>query len=181
MAGLFGSPQDGDAALLAGEGEAGEALIQALLEFAGAMPGETRQVNLRRDVIRYLEKAGTHKAWKKDVIAALDKLQSRPGFDLESECSRVVRTLRPVKPARAPKVTHHPKEGNEPLLEPPPPDPSVIDYAEKGRIAQQMGADLQQSILNLMAGDGTPEEKMAEATRMSAEYQAKIKALYTSP
>jgi hypothetical protein len=181
MAGLFRSPEESDVVLIAGEGEAGEALVAALLDFAGAKPGETRQVNLRRDVIRFLEKIGTHKAWKKDVVAGLDKLQSRPGFDLESECSRVVRILRPVKPARAPKVTQHPKEGNAPFPMPPPPDPAVLDYAEKGRIAQKMGAELQQAILNLMASPATPEEKMRQATRMSEEYQAKIKALYNNP
>jgi hypothetical protein len=49
----------------------------------------------------------------------------------------------------------------------------------KQRIAEQMGKDLQAAIMTLMAGPASPEEKMREATRMSEEFQAKIKQLYS--
>lgn len=181
FAGLFDDPKPEDAAMLAAEGDAGRALIRALLDFAGAAPGETRQVNLRRDVIRFLEKVGTHPLWRDEVVMGLDALHSRSGFDLQSECDRVARILRPVPPRQNPDRHDDPRGDEAPYPEPPPPTAEVIDYAEKGRIAQQMGAELQLAIMNLMAGPKSPEEKMAEATRMSQEYQAKIKALYTAP
>lgn len=43
-----------------------------------------------------------------------------------------------------------------------------------------MGLELQAAMAQLMSGPASPEEKMREATRMSQEYQAKIKALYNA-
>lgn len=176
--GLFENPQASIAELIAAEGDAGLSLLRAMLEFAGNAPGEGRQVNLRRSFLRWLEKIAPHPAWRDEVFQGLDRLRSRPGFDLESELTRIIRALRPVEPA---KPAHrpapaHPREEGAPL-EPPP---AVIDYAEKGRLAQQLGIELQQAIFRLMSGPASPEEKMREATRMSEEYQAKIKALYNS-
>ncbi len=181
--GLFESPQEDGAALIAAEGEAGKDLITALLDFAAEPSPDTRRNNVRRTALRFLEKVGGHKAWKKEVVQVLEALQKKPGYDLASECSRIAGILHPPKPPKPahPRRAPHPKEEGEPLPEPPGPEPAVVDYAEKGRIAQQMGAELQAAIFKLMAGAATPEEKMREATRMSEEYQAKIKALYNSP
>jgi hypothetical protein len=41
-----------------------------------------------------------------------------------------------------------------------------------------MGIELQQAIFALMAGPKSPEEKMVEAQRMQAEFQAKVQQLY---
>ena len=41
-----------------------------------------------------------------------------------------------------------------------------------------MGFELQKAMFKLMAGPGSPDEKAAEAQRMSLEFQAKVKALY---
>lgn len=182
LAGQLDSPRADDAAMIAGEGEAGRDLIRALLDFAGSSSDETRHRNLRMDAIRFLEKVGGHEVWRDEVLLGLEALQKRPGYDLESEAGRVARILRPPPPARKPAWEGHPKDDpGEDIPEPPAPDPAVVDYAEKGRIAQKMGAELQAAIFQLMAGPASPEEKMREATRMSEEYQARIKALYNSP
>lgn len=151
-----------------------------MLEFAGDHhPG-----NARRGALRYLEKAAMEKYLRDEILEGLDVLRSKSGFDLESEVSRIVARIRPVPPptSEKPKKAPPKKKGKaSPTPEPAPaPQPAVVDYAEKGRIAQQMGVELQQAIVKLMAGPASPEEKMREATRMSEEYQAKIKALYNA-
>ena len=59
-----------------------------------------------------------------------------------------------------------------------PPPPSELSYEVRGKIAQEMGIELQRAMFALMAGPKSPEEKMREAQRMSEEFQAKVKALY---
>ena len=162
--------------------KAGLALIRAMLELAGAAAVDSHQVNLRRRILRYLEKAAAEKDLRDTIVEGLEELQSTSGFDLESEVSRILPQVRPVEAPKPAKPTKAPprKKGAATPSPSPSPQPVVVDYAEKGRIAQQMGLDLQQAIVNLMAGTSSPEEKMREATRMSEEYQAKIKALYNA-
>lgn len=179
---LFEEPKPADAAALAAEGKAGLALIRGMLEFAGAAAGESNQINVRRRILRYLEKAAAEKDLRDKIVEGLEELSSKSGFDLESEVSRILPPLRPVeapKPVK-PKKGASKKKGDATPEPAPTPQPVVVDYAEKGRIAQKMGLDLQQAIVKLMAGPASPEEKMREATRMSEEYQAKIKALYNA-
>jgi len=112
------------------------------------------------------------------VIAVLGRLSG----DLKPDADRVLRQIRPPEPD--PDLDDAPPEPSrrphrvKPVVAPPP--PAVVDYAEKGRLAQQMGIELQAAMAVLMAGPASPEEKMREATRMSEEYQAKIKALYNT-
>lgn len=179
LAAVFGSPKAGDADVIAAEGEAGRILIDRMVEVALAPP-EDLTTRLRRNVVRHLEHSGVHESWRDAVVLALERARAVPGSDVASECERVLRRIRPSEPGRpalddAPRETPQPSHPVRPLSAPP-----VVDYAEKGRIAQKMGAELQAAILMLMAGPGTPEEKMREATRMSEEYQARIKALYNS-
>ena len=58
-----------------------------------------------------------------------------------------------------------------------PPGPE--DWAAKQKIVEKLGTELQKAIFRIMAGSGTPEEKSEEASRLSQEYQAKIKELYS--
>jgi hypothetical protein len=53
-----------------------------------------------------------------------------------------------------------------------------VDYVALGKIAEKMGTDLQAKIFKLMAGPGSAEKKMKEATRLSEEFQAAVKKLY---
>jgi len=178
---LLSRPEKSDAALLAGEGEAGEALIHALLEVAAAPKGDTPQTALRRDALRFLGEAGGHSAWKKAVVKALERLHAAPDTDQKAECEMALRKLKPPKPPRAPKpVQAHPREEEPPPVSygAPEPDDEVVDDAAKQKIAEKMGNDLQQAMFKLMAGPGTPEEKMREGQRMSEEFQAAIKKLY---
>jgi hypothetical protein len=174
---VFGEPKPGDGAMIAAEGEAGRALIEAMLAVVAAPPSDATR-RLRQNILRHLEHSGTHESWRDAVVQALDRLRAAKGWDLSSEGERLLQRIRPAKPDR-PEGNDEPREVSrhshpvKPVTAPP-----VVDYAEKGRIAQKMGAELQAAIFVLMAGPGTPEDKMREATRMSEEYQAKIKALY---
>ena len=178
LSALFERPEPSDKALLAADEAAGRALIDAML--AVVEKGGAETLPLRRNLVRYLEHAGAHEAWRAPVAAVLDRVRRAPGSDVASDCERVLRQIRPPEPDE-PELDDEPREPVrrerpvKPVVAPP-----VVDYAEKGRIAQQMGVELQAAMAMLMAGPGTPEEKMREATRMSAEYQAKIKALYNS-
>ena len=175
LAALFGRPERTDLALLTAEEKVGHALIGAMLEVV-----ETGALGHRlgQNLVRFLEHVGAHDPWRAEVVAVLDRVRQTPGADLASECERAVKHLRPPETDR-PELDDAPRAPRkvQPVAAPPP---AVVDYAEKGRIAQQMGIELQAAMARLMAGPASPEEKMREATRMSEEYQAKIKALYTT-
>jgi hypothetical protein len=179
LTGLFSRPEPADGALLATHEEAGRALIHAMLGLAEKGAGGDPHLQLRRAVVRYLRHAGAHEGWRAEVIAVLDRIRQTPRSELGSECEQVLREIRPPEPDRpvlddAPRVPRASRKV-KPVAAPP-----VVDYAEKGRLAQQMGLELQAAMARLLAGPASPEEKMREATRMSEEYQAKIKALYNT-
>jgi hypothetical protein len=75
---------------------------------------------------------------------------------------------------RTPNIPH-PKHGEEPEETPAP---EAVDYVKLQKKAEKMGAELQAKMMMLMAGPGTPEEKMKEGTRLSEEFQKAIKKLY---
>jgi hypothetical protein len=128
-------------------------------------------------VVRHLEHSGTHESWREAVVQGLERVTGRKNSDVASECERVLRALRPPVADR-PELEDAPRAPRSPRPVKPVTAPKAVDYAELGKIAEKMGVELQAAILVLMSGPGTPEEKMREATRMSEEYQAKIKALY---
>jgi hypothetical protein len=173
LAVVFNRPEKSDLALLTADENAGHALIGAILEVveAGALGHR-----LGQNLVRFLEHVGAHDLWRAEVVARLDRVSGH----LKSECERVVKQLRPPETDR-PELDDAPRAPRrvKPIVAPPPLS-AVVDYAEKGRIAQRMGLELQTAMAQLMAGPASPEEKMREATRMSEEYQAKIKALYST-
>jgi hypothetical protein len=178
---LLARPEAADAAALSGEGEAGLALVRALVEVAAAPPnGESAQANLRRDAMTYLrDGAGPHPAWRDEVAKAIQRLRETPGSDLKSECEATLRTLQPPEPPKVRRPIAHPREEDNPMLEPEPQArPAAIDYVALQKTAEKMGAELQAKMFLLMAGPGTPEEKMREGTRLSEEFQQAIKKLY---
>jgi len=179
---LFSDPQPDDGPMLAVEGDLGHAAIRAVLEAAAAPANASNPGYLRRDAIRFLNGAGAHPTWRKEVVKALERLRDTPGTDQKVECEMVLRKIKPPDPPKKPRKTApHPKHGEE-----PPPDPDsepqgpsdAVDYAALGKIAEKMGTDLQAKIFKLMAGPGSPEKKMKEATRLSEEFQAAVKKLY---
>jgi hypothetical protein len=175
---LFSSPDPEDAAALGGEGESGAALVRALLDVVAVPPdGESAQAALRRNALRFLrDVSGGASSWKAEVIQTLERLRDTPGTDLKSECESALQRLRPPEPPKVRRPIAHPREEDNPALEPEPAPP--VDYAALQKVAEKMGAELQQKMFLLMAGPGTPEEKMREGTRLSQEFQAAIKKLY---
>lgn len=116
------------------------------------------------------------------MIQAVERLHKAPGSDQKVECEMVLRKIRPPEPpTRPPKVVVHPKGEEEPEAEPTPEPASIpgeVDYAALQKKAEKMGAALQKKMMKLMAGPGTPEEKMREGSRLSEEFQKAIKKLY---
>jgi hypothetical protein len=174
---LFSRPLPENAALLTAAGEAGHSIVNALLDIAALPAGNTPIHDLRRDVIRFLRDIGGPAKWKKEVVQALDRIRETPGADMANECEMALRQLKPPKPPRKPstKPDPHPQEAEPPNEEDAP---AATDYVAKQKIAEKMGADLQQAIFKLMAGPASPEEKMQKATNMSEDFQAAIKKLY---
>lgn len=172
LAGVFSRPERSDLALLTADEKIGRSLIGAILEVveAGALGHR-----LGQNLVRFLEHVGGHGFWRAEVCAGLDRVSG----DLKPECERVLREIRPPEPDR-PELDDAPRPQRGPHRVRPVVAPPTVDYAEKGRIAQQMGVELQAAMARLMAGPASPEEKMREATRMSQEYQAKIKELYNT-
>jgi len=76
-------------ALLEDEGTAHE-LVTALLR---ALEGDY-WVNLREGIVRFMGLIGAHPAWRSRVLAALDGLRGREGFDLTYWCERSIRRLK---------------------------------------------------------------------------------------
>jgi hypothetical protein len=173
---LFAEPKPSDAAMIAAEGDAGRALIDEMVALVGGPDAEATR-RLRWNVVRHLEHSGTHKSWRDAVVQGLERVTGKKNSEVVSEVERVLRTLRPPVADR-PELDDAPcaPRSSRPVKAEKAPTP--VDYAALGKIAEKMGAELQAAILVLMSGPGTPEEKMREATRMSEEYQAKIKALY---
>lgn len=157
-----------DAGELAAQGDAGLALIRALLFQVGAGGRTSRQFRFRREVLRYLAAVGAQPAWREEVLRVLDQHLKLPGFDLAAECHQTASRLGKAEIRRPPAA-----DPSEPPAGPPAKSPLI-----KHEIAQQMGRELQQAMAQLMAGPASAEEKMREASRMSQEFQAKIKDLY---
>ena len=167
---LFRDPKPDD--LPAG----GDALVAAMLERAGGSGSD----KLRRTLVRHLAVSGARPAWRDRVVAELDRLHADPRFDLASEAERALRALRPPPPKQAPAPTAHVSYGTpEPDDEDENAAPGPEDWAAKQKIVEKLGTELQKAIFRIMAGSGTPEEKSEEASRLSQEYQAKIKELYS--
>jgi hypothetical protein len=173
---------------LASDDEGGRTLVRAAVEYLltghdeGLLPGST---------VLLLHHAGPDPRWRDEVRAALqpqkEALEKRFGGPGE----RLLQRLEPPPPPPPPEPEPPPPSERHfvhacqhrgldgPPPPPPPPPPRELTFEEKGKIAQEMGLQLQQAMFALMAGPKSPEEKMREAQRMSAEFQAKVKALYT--
>ncbi|HVR83518.1 MAG TPA: hypothetical protein VMU54_04355, partial [Planctomycetota bacterium] len=161
---LFSDPHPSDAAMLAAEGDLGHAAIRSILEAAAAPATKSAPGSLRRNALRFLSGAGAHPTWRDEVVQALERLRATPGTDQVNECDMALRKIRPPEPALRTPEAEAPHEG--------------INDDAKGKIAEKMGTDLQAKIFVLMAGPGSPEEKMREATRLSEEFQTAVKKLY---
>jgi hypothetical protein len=172
LAAVFSRPERSDLALLTADEKTGHALIGAILDVldVGALGHR-----LGQNLVRFLEHVGAHDLWRAEVCSGLDRVSG----DLKPDCERVLRQILPPEPDR-PELDDAPRPERGPHRVHPVVAPPPVDYAEKGRIAQQMGFELQAAMAQLMAGPASPEEKMRVATRMSEEYQAKIKALYNT-
>jgi hypothetical protein len=156
---LFGQPRPGDAEELAAAGEPGRAVIRAMLDLIGG-PEEPGTQDLRRRVLRHLERSGRHPTWREEVAAGLDRVAP----DLRAEAARIRSVFRPEPPPAPPPD--------------PAPEPPAVDWAAKQRTAEKLSAELQEEIIRIMAGSGTPDEKARETMRLSREFQARMKDLY---
>ena len=144
------------------KGPADEPFALALLEVAADQGEGGSYYNLRMDAIRLLGHVGG-----KTVIPGLRKLRDTKGFDLASECERVLDKLAP------------------PMPEPPPP-PEIVaapppvqnPWIAKQQEAERLGKELQEAAMRISFGTGSPEEKTSEIMRLQEAFQAKIKSLY---
>ncbi|HZE97877.1 MAG TPA: zinc ribbon domain-containing protein [Planctomycetota bacterium] len=177
---LLSKPAPTDADELAAEKNAGIALIHAILKLTALPPdAEHHRERLRRNGIRFLSGgAGAHPDWRDEVLQALERIHATPGTDMAGECEMAIRKLKPPAAPQPRPAIAHPREEDEALPPPEPMNPEVADYMAKQKIAEKMGADLQQAIFKIMAGRGSAEKKMREATRLSEEFQVAIKKLY---
>jgi hypothetical protein len=175
LAALFGRPEPKDAAWLAEVGDVGHALVAAMLELIGAGGRAETGGRLARDLLRYLEHAGVPAQWRAEVVAALEQISAAPGAPLGSECDRLLGELRPP-PADPVGSTPAARTGSNGPGTPAP--PADNPWLVKQRIVEELGQSLQRRVAELMAGPGSPAEKMREAERLNQEFQAKIKALY---
>ncbi len=181
---LFNRPRPEDAAFLTAAKEAGHSIVLAILDIAAVATSQPPQSSLRRAAVRFLRDIGGPAIWRDEVLQALDRIRTTPVTDMVMECEMAIRALRPLDPPKPPnRLPVHPRvieERESPHVSygAPEPDDEVVDYAALQKIAEKMGAELQAKMMMLMAGPGTPEEKMREGTRLSTEFQAAIKKLY---
>src|SRR6185436_19226058 len=91
LAALFERPEPSDRSMLPAD-DAGRYLIQAMLAVVEHLPNGNLQ--LRRTILRYLEHAGAHEAWRAEAIAVLGRLSG----DLKPDADRVLRQIRPPEP-----------------------------------------------------------------------------------
>src|SRR6185503_19880124 len=164
---------------IAAEGKSGLELIRSLATVVGVKTKDTRPTNLRRQIVRFLAEIGPHDSSRDEVAEGLERVARRAGHDLASEGERVLRILRPPapEPDHPPRAPRKVSSKKSPQSTAPTPD-APLDYAAVQATAEKMGVELQARIMKLMAGPGTPEEKMRESTRLSEEFQAAIKKLY---
>jgi tetratricopeptide (TPR) repeat protein len=70
-------------------------------------------------------------------------------------------------------------------LAPPPPAAPVpagaIDYVAAAKETERLGKELTETVMALMTGPGTPEEKQAKTAKLQEEFQRKVKSLYGAP
>jgi hypothetical protein len=161
---LFRDAGPDDAAAIAAEGKSGLELIRSLATVVGVKTKDTRQTNLRRQIVRFLAEIGPHDSWRDEVAEGLERVARRAGDDLASECERVLQILRPPAPEpdlppRAPRKVSAKKAPKE---APPSPD-APVDYAALQKKAEKMGVELQARIMKLMAGPGTPRRRCGRA------------------
>lgn len=173
---LVSRPAPEHGAFLIQAGEAGHTVVLALIDVAASA---TAPSHFRTEALRFLRDVGGPEPWRDEVVQALDRIRATPAADMKTECEMALRKLRPPEPPKPkPPPRYDPHLGESVEDEPPAVDPVVADYAAKQKIAEKMGTDLQMAMFKLMAGPGSPEDKMREATRMSEEFQAAIKKLY---
>jgi hypothetical protein len=173
-------------AVLASDDRGGHDLVRAALECLREGRGEK---GLPESLILLLHHVGPDPRWRDEVLAALRPQQAALENRFGGPGERLMKRLEapapppakpePAPPPQRPFVQACDGRGSDgPPPAPPAPPPRELSYEEKGRIAQEMGLELQRAIFVLMAGSKTPDEKIREAQRMSEEFQAKVKALY---
>jgi hypothetical protein len=149
--------------------EHGKGLIEALLRAVGR-PQEVPD-RLRRAAVDFLEKQAAAPAWRDVVAAGLAGL-AEGSHDLAERCGRLAKRLKPPPPP--PDAQED--DGDE--AAPAKPPASVQDYAEKAKIAEQLGRELQEQCLLISFGAGSPQEKTAEIMKLQDAFQKRIKELY---
>jgi hypothetical protein len=157
--------------------DAGKDLIEALLRAVGR-PAEIPE-GLRQAALDFLEKQAATPAWRDVVVPGLAGL-GKQDHDLAERCGRLAARLRPPPPPPRPR---HPKDdsgGDEDSEEVPlaqPVDQARL-YAEKAKIAEQLGRELQEQCLLISFGAGSPQEKTAEIMKLQDAFQKRIQELY---
>lgn len=163
-------------------GDPGIALVRGAISLVASKRSVHDDDRLRRAALRWLAKMGAHPTWRDEVVAALADILADPTFDLSVEGGYALRDIRatiPVPPPSPPPRSGTGIGTGASGTSDAPATPGTSDgYAEKYQVAQRLGRELQEAMALLMAGPASVEEKMREGTRLSEEFQARVKELY---
>ena len=144
--------------------------------------GRTGEVpdRLRRSALDFLERLSEAPEWRDAVAQGMRSLAGRKDLDHAERCGRIAAELAPPPPRPPPGPGGEEEEDGLPRPVDPPPRDLAQDYAEKAKIAEQMGRELQEQCLLISFGAGSPEEKTREIMKLQDAFQKKIKELYGS-
>jgi hypothetical protein len=149
-----------DAAAAILKEEAAPDLARACL---GALRGDAPEA-LKEGLLRLLEGIGADPRWRDEAAAAVRRLAESPDDPLAVSAGRVLKRLEPPAPRATPA----------PDL---PIDGRAAAQAQQEE-AQRLARELQAAVLRVAHGPLPPEEKTREMTRLQAEFQDRIRALY---
>jgi hypothetical protein len=147
--------------------------------------------SLVRAGLAFLERLGLRPRRRDEVRRVVTAALASTRMNLKMLLERLLPKLAPPPPEPEPEPEPEPVEaGHQPIechhrpdpealhRPPPPPPPEENPYVAKQRIAEKMGKELQTAIFRVMASAMSVEEKVQESTRLSEEFQARIKELY---
>ena len=154
--------------------EAGKGLVEALLGALGR-PAEV-PARLRDAALQFLEKQAAQPRWRDVVADGLAELAKRKELENADRFGRLASRIKPPPP-KPPRVDPGPRPDPMGEDDPEPVDPAA-EYAEKAKIAEQLGRELQEKVMLISFGSGSPEEKTREVMKLQDAFQKKIKALY---